>query len=367
MMLKLLIFSLLIVSSPLMAHKSSDSYLLLNIEQSQFSLRWDIALRDLHNVIELDNDADQHIRWGELKTRQLDIFAYALARLNVLSDSNTCDITPETLKVNLRSDGHYAVLYANGRCPETIKSLAINYQLFFDVDSQHHGLLKLTHADQDISYSFSQTAAQQTFLLNQSHHAKSFFHFIGEGVWHIWIGYDHILFLLSLLLPAVLRHKENFRVGISSFPEAFKEIVKVVTAFTLAHSITLSLVMTAALSLPVMLVESVIAFSVVLAALNNIYPIISHQRWILAFIFGLIHGFGFANVLSELELSQNSLLSTLLGFNIGVELGQLAIVMVVMPIAYLLRNSWFYHTVIFKLGSATIASMGLVWVAQRTL
>lgn len=362
----LLICSLLLLSQSLMAHKSSDSYLFLSVDQSHFSLRWDIALRDLHNIIEFDSNADQHIQWSELKNRQLDIFAYSLARLNVKSGSNTCVITPKTLKVNRRSDGHYAVLYANGHCPETIESLNIHYQLFFEVDTQHHGLLKITHADKDISFSFSQAIPDYSFLLNQSYSEKTFFHFINEGIWHIWVGYDHILFLLSLLLPAVLVHQQNRWVGISHFPETLKEVIKVVTAFTLAHSLTLSLVMMAALSLPVMLVEFAIAFSVLLAALNNLHPIISHKRWLLGFIFGLIHGFGFANVLSELELSQNSLLATLLGFNIGVELGQLVIVLAIMPIAYVLRNSWFYHTIILKLGSASIASMGLIWMVERT-
>ena len=362
----LLIFSLLSLSQPLMAHKSSDSYLFLSVEQSHFSLRWDIALRDLLNVIELDSNADQHIQWGELKDRQLDIFAYSLARLKVQSNSKSCVMKPEILKVNQRSDGHYAVLYASGRCPETIESLNVHYRLFADVDMQHHGLLKITHANKDISFSFSQATPEHAFSLNQNHREKTFFHFISEGIWHIWIGYDHILFLLSLLLPAVLVHKENIWIGVSSFSETLKEVIKVVTAFTLAHSITLSLVMTAFISLPVMLVEFVIAFSVLLAALNNIYPVISHKRWILGFIFGLIHGFGFANVLSELELSQNSLIVTLLGFNVGVELGQLAIVLVIIPIAYILRNSWFYHTVILKLGSATIAGIGMTWMVERT-
>jgi len=114
-------------------------------------------------------------------------------------------------------------------------------------------------------------------------------------------------------------------------------------------------------------VESIIAFSVFVAAMNNLYPVISQKRWIVGFLFGLIHGFGFANVLSELELNSSALFTTLLGFNVGVELGQLAIVAVFMPIAYLLRNGWLYQKIIFKLGSVSIASIGLIWLFQRAL
>ena len=113
---------------------------------------------------------------------------------------------------------------------------------------------------------------------------------------------------------------------------------KVVTAFTVAHSITLSLAALGVISLPSRLVESAIAASVVLAALNNVCPVVYGGRWIIAFCFGLIHGFGFASVLTDLGLPQDSLLLALVAFNLGVELGQLAIVAVFLPIAYALRG-----------------------------
>jgi hypothetical protein len=117
--------------------------------------------------------------------------------------------------------------------------------------------------------------------------------------------------------------------------------------------------------LPSRLVESAIAFSVVLAALNNLRPLVHRGRWLVAFGFGLVHGFGFATVLAELGLPQESLVPALLGFNLGVELGQLAIVAVFLPLAYATRHTWMYRRLIFVGGSAAIALIAAIWMVER--
>ena len=141
--------------------------------------------------------------------------------------------------------------------------------------------------------------------------------------------------------------------------------MKVVTAFTAAHSITLSLAALGVVSLPSRLVESAIALSVVCAALNNIWPVVYENRWAIAFCFGLIHGFGFAAVLADLGLPQASLLIALVAFNLGVELGQLVIVGIFLPVAYTLCATGFYQRVIFIYASASIALIAFVWLIQR--
>jgi len=149
-----------------------------------------------------------------------------------------------------------------------------------------------------------------------------------------------------------------------TFRAAFIDVLKVVTAFTLAHSITLTLASLQVLSLPSRWVESAIALSVVVAALNNIFPIFRGHRPLAAFAFGLIHGFGFASVLADLGLPQGSLALSLAGFNVGVELGQLAIVAVFLPLAFLSRKTWFYRQVMTT-GSALIALVAAVWLVER--
>jgi hypothetical protein len=135
--------------------------------------------------------------------------------------------------------------------------------------------------------------------------------------------------------------------------------------FTIAHSITLWLAVMEYVTLPSQWVEAAIAFSIIVSAVNNLLPILKFRGWVIAFLFGLIHGFGFANVLLDLGLSSVTLGISLFGFNIGVELGQLAIVIVFLPIAFLIRKSKFYEIVILKIGSILIALVALIWVIER--
>jgi hypothetical protein len=191
--------------------------------------------------------------------------------------------------------------------------------------------------------------------------------YVVEGTWHIWIGFDHILFLVALLLPAVLVRRDQAWNPSPGLGRAALEVLKVVTAFTLAHSITLSLAVLGFVSLPSRLVESVIAASVVAAALNNLRGTVDRRRWVVAFVFGLVHGFGFASVLAELGLPQGALALALVGFNVGVELGQLAIVAAFLPVAFALRATSFYRVGVLRFGSLCVAALAGWWFVQRAL
>jgi hypothetical protein len=212
---------------------------------------------------------------------------------------------------------------------------------------------------------FSTEETSHLFELREPNRFMEWIAFVWEGVWHIWIGFDHILFLIALLLPAVLEREQGGWRVVENFGTAFVNVLKIVTAFTVAHSITLGLATFEVVKLPARWVESVIAASVVLAALHNFYPVLKAKSWMVAFGFGLIHGFGFANVLGELGLTEGTLLLALVGFNVGVELGQLAIVSVFLPLAYAVRRSWLYRGVALRLGSALIVMIAAVWMFER--
>ena len=186
-----------------------------------------------------------------------------------------------------------------------------------------------------------------------------------EGVGHIWQGPDHILFLLALLLPAVLRRESGGWVGGLAFRPALVSIVKIVTAFTVAHSITLSLAVLDVVRVPGRVVEPLIAVSVIAAAANNLRPWYGERGWMVAFGFGLVHGFGLATGLLEFGLRRETLALALVGFNVGVECGQLGIVAVFLPVAFALRGTWFYRALALKLGSAAVLLVAAVWMAER--
>ncbi len=347
------------------AHKPSDSYLAFDVAGSVIQGQWDIALRDLDFAIGLDADGDAQITWREVQAKFGEIDAYAMSRLQLHTNAAACPTRVSNHLIDDHTDGAYVVIKFVATCPTVLEALDVAYRLFFDIDPQHKGLLRLQFQGATTTAIFSPEKSAQQFTLAQPDRWQQFIDYVREGVWHIWIGFDHILFLLALLLPAVAIRVGQRWQAVDAFKPAFWSVLKIVTAFTLAHSITLSLAALGFIGLPSRLVESVIAASVVLAALNNIYPFFKERRWLMAFLFGLIHGFGFANVLIDLGLPQGALALSLVGFNIGVELGQLAIVAVFLPIAYYLRNTWFYQRAVLLGGSVLIALLALVWFAER--
>ena len=350
---------------PAQAHKASDSYLSLAVQGEKIDGQWDIALRDLEMAVGLDANDDAAITWDEVRARHEAIAAYALARLKLSSDGQSCALRVTEHLIDTHTDGAYAVLRLQGACPAPVATLSVDYNLLFDVDPQHKGLLKLTHGASTSTAIFAPDARSQALQVAAPARWRQFADYVKHGVWHIWIGFDHILFLVSLLLPAVLVRRDGQWQGRETLRASAIDVLKIVTAFTLAHSLTLSLAALGALSLPSRLVESLIAASVILAALNNLWPLVHRWRALVAFGFGLIHGFGFASVLADLGLAQGALVLSLVGFNVGVELGQLAIVALFLPLAYLLRRGVFYRRVVVSGGSALIALLALVWLAER--
>jgi hypothetical protein len=347
------------------AHKPSDSYLSLKIDAGRVTGQWDIALRDLEYALGLDTNDDGLITAGELRARQNAVTAYALARCQVRSAQILGTIRITEQLVDFHSDGAYAVLRFELDEIFAPAELELEYRAFFDLDPQHRGLLRLDLPGGTKMAIFSPDHPRQRFDLAPARSGQGLVTFVGEGMRHIWLGFDHILFLLALLFSSVLRREGGRWVEVASARSAFANVLKLVTAFTIAHSVTLTLATLGIVKLPTRLVESSIAASVVLAAASNFYPVFDRQVWPVAFGFGLVHGFGFANVLGDLGLQHGILARTLLGFNLGVELGQLVIVLVFVPVAFGLRRSWFYQQFTFKLGSATIALVAAVWMGER--
>ena len=347
------------------AHKPSDSYLSIRVDAAAITGQWDIALRDLDFAIGLDADGNGEITWGEVRVKHAEVAAYALARLALRGDSAPCTIEPGAQQVDTHTDGAYTVLPLTIRCARAPAQLAIDYTLFADLDPQHRGLLNLQAQGDTRTAVLGPQAPTQRFELASVNRWAQFIDYAREGVWHIWIGFDHVLFLLSLLLPAVLLWRAQAWQAVETFRAAFVDVFKVVTAFTVAHSITLTLATLSVVELPSRWVESAIAGSVVLAALNNVWPLFHGRRWTVAFAFGLIHGFGFATVLADLGLPREALALALVGFNLGVEAGQLAIVAVFLPLAYALRRSAFYRRAMMFGGSLLIAALASIWLIER--
>lgn len=358
-------------ASAAFAHKPSDSYLTLRVGGRALDGRWDLALRDLEAVFELDRNHDGRIDWGEVRTRLDDIDAYALRHLTLARGGEACVWRAADHQIDRHSDGAYLVLFLAGECVRPGR-LDVGYSLLFDVDAQHRGLLRLESREDAAAAStavFSTDARSQSFDLGRASAWTSWRGYVRDGIAHIAEGYDHILFLVALLLPAVLGRSGRADGARAPAPElaTFWSVAKTVTAFTLAHSLTLAAAACGVIALPARLTESMIALSIVLTAADNLVPILPPRRWIVAFVFGLIHGFGFAAVLIDLDLPRSALALALFGFNLGVEVGQLVLVALLVPLACLARGTLVYRSLALRVGSAAIGMLALGWLAERSL
>ena len=366
--LSLLAFALVaLVAGTAHAHKPSDSYLTLTVVSARVAVRWDIALRDLDNVLALDRDANGAITWGELRARRDDVVALARERLTIRSGDDVCPLNAAGMFVADHSDGAYAVLRFDAVCPVEPHELDVDYELFFDVDPQHHGIARIDDGAGTRTAIFTAADRRQRFERSTLGRAHQLGAAVRLGIGHIFSGIDHLLFLIALLLPSVLVRKNDPRGWdpVVRLRPALMDVLKIVTAFTVAHSITLSLSALGVLRLPSRFVESGIAASVVLAAVNNVVPILEEDRWTAAFALGLLHGFGFSATLMDLGLPRQNLVVTLFGFNVGVEIGQMCVVAAFLPLAYLVRKTAAYRRVALLGGSVAIAGVATVWLVER--
>lgn len=358
---------LLAMMAPAGAHRASDAFLQLAVQDGRLSGTWEIALRDLEAAITLDTNGDRQITWGELKAARPILARRLPPYLAVATAAGPCEVQVSDLQVSQRSDGAYAWLELAGTCPQPAGALGVQYRFLFDLDPTHRAILSLDGGDGVQTAVLSPSLDRFPGAGGADGRLAQFSSFVREGVAHIWSGYDHLLFLLSLLLPCVLVRRDGRWHPAQDARVAGLGVLWVVTAFTLAHSLTLSLAVLDLVRLPAGVVEPLIALTVLLVALNNAWPVVTRHRAAAALALGLIHGFGFASALGDLGLPAMARALGLAGFNLGVELGQLVVVALVMPALFLLRGTRYYQAAILRGGSLVIAALAAAWLAERVL
>lgn len=368
----------LLIALPAAAHKESDAYVTLRSDSDNAHVlrgQWDIALRDLNFAMGLDSNRNGAITWGEVKAHRQAIERYALARLTITGDGLKCPLTATSQQIDHHTDGAYDVIRFKAVCEKNVPSvLRLHYRLFADVDPYHRGIITVHAHGTTAGAVLGPGQPSAPVNLNKPNRWRQFKSFVYDGMWHIWLGLDHMMFILSLLLPSVLVWRVTSASRYSARGQwqpvdrlwpAFIEIIKVVSAFTVSHSVTLTLAVLGIVDLPSRLVEAGIALSIIVAALNNLYPVIDKRVWLLAFGFGFIHGLGFASALAGLNLPAGAMAASLGGFNVGVEIGQEAVVIALMPMAFLLRRTRFYRLGVVRVGSAIIILISTCWLIER--
>ncbi|HUQ12295.1 MAG TPA: HupE/UreJ family protein [Steroidobacteraceae bacterium] len=346
------------------AHAQSTSFLIVDVaDGSPVPVRWDLSVHDLIWSVFIDADYDGLATWQEVQDARASIGNAVLAQLKVSRGGAACSLRIDDLALANRAEQNFLSVAMLADCPKG-GPLAITGSLFMTGDASQRVLLSAHRGSETLAGVLSAAAPSWDEPERVSAWA-SLVRFIGEGVLHVGLGYDHIAFVLLLLLPSVVRPVEGRWQGASGLAPVARDILTIVTAFTIAHSTTLALAVTGTVVLPIQPIEVAIAASIAVAGLLNLMPKLSGWRLPLAFGFGFVHGFGFANALSEIDAKGTALLPLLAGFNIGVEIAQLGIVALVLPFIYLSRTKRWYSGGVLPLGSCALGAAGLVWLIQR--
>ncbi len=348
------------------AHQSSTAYLSITAppDSESLALQYRLAVRDLALLLPLDQNQDQQITWQELSSQQTALDQLLQDQLRFSAAGAACAIQPsEPLLIEHVAGQTYVVQPLQTACG-TLDQL--DYRLLKNIDSNHRLLISTTRPTGQTQ---NLLVAPAQIELSMAKHSivQTIQQFVLEGTHHLLIGADHLLFLFCILLPAVYqprRDRSAVLLPVEKPIVALTQVIWVATAFTVAHSITLTLATLQWVQLPAQWVESVIAGSIVVAALMNVFGT-QRRQVALAFGFGLVHGFGFANVLSDLPLQPLERFTALLSFNLGIELGQLIVILIFMPFALLLRRSGFYRWGVFTTGSLLAAVIAVLWMLQR--
>ena len=391
--------------TPAWAHKGSDAY--LDVQQtdgvapasnttasteaaSLHGLRFtlSVAIKDLDQILPLDANADGKVTWGEVRAAtprvqqlltevaQIEPPPVAQAALPP-APGTTCRIVWQADGVEQRGDGAYMRMVAQARCP-VAQSLAFKYTLFRDQDATHRllvagriggkDLLTTTSPQQPTPLLLSQAEAQPSGRWSA---LKDYFLL---GMHHLLEGYDHLAFLLALVLPLRLGLRSSLRAGQpphgamtgpSTSGNVWVALLRTITAFTVGHSITLMLATFGWTQASPAWVEPVIAASIAVTALLNLRPVPWLRTDVLAGVFGLVHGFGFAGLLQEAAAPTGLLPWALAGFNIGVEAGQLIAVSGWVLVSQLFVARPWYTTVVVRGGSIALVGLATWWFWQR--
>ncbi|MEL7338157.1 MAG: HupE/UreJ family protein, partial [Planctomycetota bacterium] len=354
------------------------------------------------------NDADDP-RLDYLNQHREEILAYVRQHFDLHIGETELPIEYGNITIlDLPGDeGRYAQFHYTTPAGEVPDEITIKNTLFVEDDSWHRSLVCIERnansgqkfSNEFVAMVFGAHNPVQTLDLNNIELLLRPRDFVYQGMLHIWAGLDHILFLIALLLPAVLVLSSSLNSSPDSdaadadqnaaspsndpasdtstaepsapfapapnFRVAFWNILKIVSIFTIAHSITLSLASLGIVDLPGWIVESIIALSIIFVTVNTFLGSLSDRNWIVIFLFGLFHGLGFASVMSDLPFRMVHLFKVLIGFNVGVELGQIVIVALVFPILFFLRSNAYYQRVILKGGCVVIGLIACIWFVER--
>ncbi len=331
-----------------LAHESGTVELSLDADQRR--LRIEVDLVDLDFLVGLRRSGSDAITAGDVRREEAAIGKYIADRVRI----EECRLRADDRRFGVRESSQPRLVMDVGlSCDEKVQAFRVSASVFAELPNYRSVLRSVDGRGARLQVLHDGAAIVSR---TQTDSLAEFVSFVDEGFRHILHGADHLVFLLLLVLPVAGRGTLQRRVLAAA---------GIVTAFTVSHSITLSLSALGNISLPSAPIEALIAASVVLVAAMNLVGRIEKLAWPVAYAFGLIHGFGFAGAFSELAAGSSLRWTDLLAFNVGVEIGQVAVITVALLLFRLLEPQRAFTRNLLPVGSVLAGAIGLFWIVER--
>jgi len=342
----IIIFLCLGFATTALAHTTSTGLSSLNVKGNE--ILYDLYFDERDLIPNFDSTGDNTLENGELTSQKESLESYVQKGLRIDVDAKPLKMEILSMKVAQRSSTNAVVFQLRFTADEVIEQFNLHYNLVFD-DAPAHTSTLIVRSGENLQNDIIDSANRDILInLPQPEIGAVLWKYFKLGIEHILTGYDHLLFLLSLVLIA----------------SRFKDALKIVTAFTVAHSITLFLVASGRLQVIPSWVEALIALTICYVAVENMFVQKAKWRWVLTALFGLIHGMGFAGALAETGLPKGNLIGSLLTFNLGVEMGQLMVLCLLLPLLIWLRRFPWYRKMMMST-SCLIFVLAFYWLIQR--
>lgn len=347
-----------ILTYSLYAHQLRENYLRVDYNTTTDNLLIDLEVetRLLENST-IDDNKNGIISFKELRHHQQSLLKYVNEHINFLYYKTKLDLKGAKVTFHRYQDQTYMRVKKSFKGVK-IDGLQLYYHMFFEMEKTHRLLIHLVH-NRDVIV--DQEHQKYFFVSTEMTQLERFKTFVKEGIYHILDGTDHLLFVLMLLIPSVVKYAGTT----NALRNSFLSLIKIVTTFSIAHSLTLFIAGMGWYVPNSTFIESGIAFSIFVVALLNYLKKYGHVNYLIVFFFGLVHGFGFANVLEIAGVSNLfSFVVALFGFNIGVEIGQISVIFCLLPLLFLLIKLS-YSDYILKVITLGTMIISVIWFLQR--
>jgi len=346
------------------AHSGSAGYSEVNIEGNKVTYDLFLLADLLGGLLTIDTNQDGYMKEDEIAQSKASIEQFILKYLSVNNNGLQGQVKVNNISLTERSNLSMFRIEMEFVFEEPVQEYEIDYFIFYnDIDVNHQNFATIHIGDKVIEKIFTKeknifqgnteldkgkTAGGKVATSKSQNKVLGFWDYVSMGMKHIWSGIDHLLFIFGLLLAK----------------GTYRDYVKTITAFTVGHCLTLALAATETLIIPSSIIEPLIALSIVYIAVENIWASSFKWRWLVALFFGLIHGFGFAELL--IGKLGNHLIFPLFSFNLGVEIGQIVVLIILFPFIWSLRKLKWQTKIVYSL-SAIISVIGLYWFMERVL